>query len=110
MASCPMISCKIFLCALCVLCGEVLCYFPASARDAAPLRVRAEVEPGPYYVGEGFELTVGVNARDQRPELELPAIRNADIRAIGTAFRPLSATGIGRVVSSENFFVTRLRI
>ena len=83
---------------------------PAAAQDSAPLRVRTEVEPGPYYVGEGFELTVGVNARDQRPELELPAIRHGEIWTIGTAFKPLSATGIGRVVSGENLFVTRLRV
>ena len=61
-------------------------------------------------MGEGFELTVGVNARDQRPELELPAIRQGEIWTIGTAFKPLSATGIGRVVSGENLFVTRLRV
>lgn len=82
----------------------------AGAQSLAPLRVRTEVEPGPYYVGEGFELAVGVSAGDQRPELELPAVRQAEIWTIGTAFRPLNATAIGRVVSGENVFVTRLRV
>jgi hypothetical protein len=80
------------------------------AEDSAPLRVRTEVERGPYLVGEGFEMAVGVAAQDQRPEIELPAVRHADVWLIGTALRPVSATGIGGVVSGENLFVTRLRV
>jgi hypothetical protein len=83
---------------------------PAGAQDAAPLRVHVEVDSGPYYLGEGFALTVGVAARDQRPELELPAVRHADVWTIGTSLLPINATGIGEMVTGENLFLTRLRI
>jgi hypothetical protein len=51
-----------------------------------------------------------VVGRDQRPRLELPRVGGAELWTIGTAFKPISATGIGTVVSGENVFVTRLRI
>jgi hypothetical protein len=51
-----------------------------------------------------------VAARDQRPEIDVPAIRHADVWTVGTALRPVTATGIGKMVTGENLFVTRLRI
>jgi hypothetical protein len=74
------------------------------------LRVRIEIAPGPYHVGEGIELAAGVPARDQRPALELPRLRQADLWTTGTSFKPLSASGIGPVQAGENVFVTQLRI
>jgi BatD DUF11 like domain len=83
---------------------------PAVAQDVAPLAVRVQVARGPYYVGESIELDVNVVGRDQRPKVEVPAIKNADVWTVTTSFKPLSATGIGTSISVENLFVTRLRI
>jgi hypothetical protein len=61
-------------------------------------------------VGESIELDVGIVGRDQRPKVEVPAIKNADVWTVGTSFKPLSATGIGRSTSVQNLFITRLRV
>jgi hypothetical protein len=82
----------------------------AIAQDMAPLAVRVQVPRGPFYVGESIELDVGVAGRDQRPKLQVPAIKNADIWTVNTTFKPISATGIGTSISVENLFITRLRI
>ena len=74
------------------------------------LRVHLEAGEGPYYVGEGIELAVAVPGRDQRPRLELPSLNQADIWTAGTSFRPLSASGIGNMVSGRNLYLTRLRM
>jgi hypothetical protein len=83
---------------------------PAAAQDAAPLAVRAQVARGPYYVGESIELDVGVVGRDQRPKVQVPAVKNADVWTVNTSFKPISTTSIGTSISVENLFVTRLRI
>jgi hypothetical protein len=74
------------------------------------LRVRADVEPGPHFVGQGFELVVIVAASDQRPKLDLPRVSGARIWTIGTEFKPISVSGIGAMVAQEILFVTRLRV
>ena len=96
----------------CVVAWLVMAWLagPAVAQDAAPLAVRVQVARGPYYVGESIELDVGVVGRDQRPKVEVPAIKNADVWTVNTSFKPISATGIGTSISVENLFVTRLRI
>jgi hypothetical protein len=81
-----------------------------AGQDAVPLRVRVEVARGPFYVGEGIELTVGVVGRDQRPQIDLPQVKGAELWSVGTAFKPVTATGIGNVTSGENLFITRLRL
>jgi hypothetical protein len=61
-------------------------------------------------VGEGIEVAVGVPAHDQRPALELPQLRQAEIWTAETSFQPLSASRIGPIQSGENVYYTRLRI
>ena len=51
-----------------------------------------------------------VLGRDQRPKIELPRLSHAEIWIAGTSFKPVSATGIGSLESSDNLFITRLRI
>ena len=98
--------------ASCVVAWLVIAWLvgPAVSQDVAPLVVRVQVPRGPYYVGESIELDVGVVGRDQRPKVEVPAIKNADVWTVNTSFKPISATGIGTSISVENLFVTRLRI
>jgi hypothetical protein len=83
---------------------------PARGQSLSPLRVRLEAGAGPFYVGQGIELTFAVTARDQRPQIELPRLSHADIWIAGTSFQPIIATGIGNVISGDNLYLTRLRI
>jgi hypothetical protein len=89
---------------------QVLLIRTAAGQDTVPLRVRVEVARGPFYVGEGVELTVGVVGRDQRPQIELPQVQGAELWIVGTAFKPVNVTGIGNVTSGENLFITRSRL
>jgi len=82
----------------------------AAGQNTGPVRVQAEVTPGPYFVGQGFELHVGAIAGRERPKIELPRLTDARIWTIGTEIRPISATGIGSVVAHENVFVVRFRL
>ena len=78
------------------------------AADA--LRVRLEAGRGPYYAGQGVEIAALVLGREQRPKIDLPHIEHADIWIAGTSFKPVSATGIGSLQSSDNIYITRLRV
>jgi hypothetical protein len=82
----------------------------AAGQNSDPLRVQAEVSPGPYLVGQGFELRVGVIAGGQRPKVDPPRLAGARAWSIGTEVRPVTATGIGSVVTQENRFVFRFRV
>jgi hypothetical protein len=81
-------------------------------RDLDPdaLRVQVQVAGGPYYVGQGFELAVGVVGAGQRPEISPPAIAGADVWLIRNELRPISVSGIGSVVGESNMFVSRFRV
>ena len=81
-----------------------------AGRGSDPLRVQVDVGPGPYFVGQGFELRVGVVAAGQRPKIDPPRIDGAVAWTIDTDSRPISATGIGSMVATENLFVTRFRV
>ena len=83
---------------------------PVRARPPDALRVRLEASPGPYYQGQGIELSAQVLGHDQRPKIELPHLSHAEIWIAGTSFKPVSATGIGSVESGDNLYITRLRI
>jgi hypothetical protein len=61
-------------------------------------------------VGQGIELAFAVTGRDQRPKIELPHLSHADIWTAGTSFQPISATGIGKVISGDNLYITHLRM
>ncbi len=65
---------------------------------------------GPYFVGKGLEVQVGVVGAQQRPEIDRPSIRDADVWPIGTDLEPISASGIGGMVAESNLFVSRFRV
>jgi hypothetical protein len=79
-------------------------------RGSEPLSVRSEMAAGPYYVGQGFELRIGVIAGGERPKIDPPRISGARTWLIGTEVRPITASRIGSVAAHENLFVTRFRI
>jgi hypothetical protein len=81
-----------------------------AAQEADRLRVQAEVAPGPYHVGQGFELLVGVIAKGKEPKIDLPEVKGARAWRIGTELRPISSTGIGRVVAQEYQYVVKFRV
>lgn len=89
---------------------------PASREAVAlqdePLTVTARVGggEGPFWVGRGVDLAVLVTARDQRPTLELPELRDARLWKVSASFQPIGSSAIGGSVSGENAFVTRLRL
>jgi hypothetical protein len=74
------------------------------------LRVEVEVAGGVHYVGQGFELVVGVVGAGHRPEVDPPAIAGADVWLIRNELRPISVSGIGSVVGESNVFVSRFRV
>jgi hypothetical protein len=92
------------------LCVGVLAGHVKSQPESDELQVRVEVESGPHYVGQGFELRVGVVGADQRPRVEPPTLKDAELWQIGTDLKPLSASGIGAVVAESNLFVSRFRV
>lgn len=82
----------------------------AQRQAGETLRVRLDVAPGPYLVGQGIELRLAVVGRDERPKLELPDLPEARLWIIDTSFKPISVSGIGPSISGENVFRTRLRL
>jgi hypothetical protein len=82
----------------------------AASQSSEGLSVRSEVSPGPYLVGQGFELGVAVVATGQRPRIEPPRLNGAVAWTIDTDLSPISATGIGSTVAMENRIVTRFRV
>ncbi|WP_165250550.1 BatD family protein [Paludisphaera soli] len=72
------------------------------------MRARSRVER--MFVGQGVEVFVDVAAREQRPKLTLPALKDARMWKVEEAFRPLGMTAIGGSVSSDNAFSTRFRL
>ena len=82
----------------------------AAGQSTDLLRVKAELGSGPYIIGQGFELRVGVIAAGQRPKIELPRLNGARAWAIGTEVRPITTSSIGSVVAHENLYVTRFRV
>jgi hypothetical protein len=77
-------------------------------RGAMPVRV--EFASGPHFVGQAFEVRVAVAGASQRPQVEPPLIRDAEVWLIGTELKPISASGIGTVVSQSNLFISRFRV
>lgn len=73
----------------------------AAAQEAEPLRVRAVVPPGAFYVGQAIELQVAVVAAGERPRIFPPRIEDAEVTPTGTALRPIATSAIGDLVVSE---------
>jgi hypothetical protein len=82
----------------------------AASRASEPLRVQAEVAPGPYLVGQGIELQIRVVGRGQRPRIDLPAIAGASAWTFSTESKPITRSAIGSIVGEENLIVTRARV
>jgi hypothetical protein len=77
---------------------------------AGRLRVVAQVRPEAYYVGQSIELSVGVVAGREQPEVTMPKVAGADVTLVGTDLKPLTASGIGEAVFETNLFRTRYRL
>ena len=83
----------------------------AQATRSDALRVQIEVAAGTHYVGQGFELGVGVVGAGRRPEVDPPAIVGADVWLIrNNELKPISVSGIGSIVGQSNVFVSRYRV
>jgi hypothetical protein len=75
-----------------------------------PLQVRAEVAPGPYFVGQGFVVRVDVAAGGKRPKIDAPRMPDALAWPIDKALRPISSARIGSVFVAENLFEVQFRV
>jgi len=81
----------------------------APAQLADPLQVEAKIASSTYFLGQGFELRVGVVA-SQRPRIDLPRIGGAVVWKLGVDARSISKTGIGSIVAEESLFVVSFRV
>jgi hypothetical protein len=82
----------------------------AVGQTSDPLRVQAEVGAGPNFVGQAFELRVGVIAEGSRPKVSLPRMKGARAWTIGTGVVPITTSGIGSKLAEQNRFVYRFRV
>jgi hypothetical protein len=77
-----------------------------------PLRVVAQRESGPYYVGQAIRISVFATAEAERPKVTAPRIapKDATLAEEGTGFEAISTTAIGDVVSETNRFAVHYRL
>ncbi len=85
------------------------------ARDASAeperLWVQAQLKPSSAYVGQAVDLTVGVVAGGERPEIRVPKISWADVTFVANdPLRPLSVSAIGDRTVQRNLFRSRYRL
>ncbi|MDG3005085.1 hypothetical protein [Paludisphaera mucosa] len=78
--------------------------------QAEDLTVRMRTRGVRVLVGQGVDVFVDVPARDRRPKLELPTLRDARMWPVEESFRPMGMSAIGETVASDNVFSTRLRL
>ena len=104
------ILCAVFLGRLGALPFLLGVFLAGVSRASDALSVRSEMGPGPYFVGQGFELRIGVVAGSQRPKIEPPRIAGARTWKIGTGRRPITSSHIGSVVAHESSVLTRFRV
>ncbi len=74
------------------------------------LRVSVEVDPGPRYVGESFELKFAVIAGSEQPSIKLPTLAHGRIAVVETFSKALQASGIGRMVVLEKRHLFQCRV
>jgi hypothetical protein len=79
------------------------------AQSAEALHVEAAVARRAYYVGQGFEVRVGVVA-GQRPKIDVPEIPGALAWKIGMEARPITQTEIGSIAGRESLFLSHFRV
>jgi hypothetical protein len=83
----------------------------AQASQPEAMRVEVEVAGGVHYVGQAFDLRVAVVAEGRRPEVDPPAIVNADVWQFrNNELKPISVSAIGSAVGESNLFVSRYRV
>jgi hypothetical protein len=80
------------------------------AEGGAPLRVQAQVPPGTYYVGQGIELRVGVEAAGEKPQVFAPRLTDAEIALIRVDTVQRGSTAIGNRVEERILYVFRYRM
>jgi hypothetical protein len=77
---------------------------------AAKLTVVAQARPTTCYVGQTVELSVGVVAERERPQVTGPKVEGAEVVFVRVEQVPLGASGIGDQVWEKNLFRFRYRI
>ena len=82
----------------------------ASDDEDAALSVRVQPPGGVHYVGESLHFTVTVLASSERPELSVPRVPNLDVALVATDLERVSATAIGNLVETKNFYRYRYRV
>ena len=61
----------------------------------------AQIKPGAYYVGQAIDLSVGVVAGRERPEVSTPKVAGAEVQFVRhDPLRPVSAAGSATSCSS----------
>ena len=75
-----------------------------------PLRVVLQVRPEACYPGQTVELWVGVVAENERPRVTPPNVPGVEMTYVGVDLKPLSAGGIGDLVSVRNLFRFHYRL
>lgn len=81
-----------------------------AAEPPRPLRVRAQVARGPYYVGQAITLQISVIADSERPHVTTPRMAACEVTPTETELRPVSSSGIGSAVMEKNLFLARFRL
>jgi hypothetical protein len=82
----------------------------SAASQTEPLSVRANLAPGPYYVGQGIDLNVVVGGAAEAPRVAPPGVAGAEVSDLGMVVRPLASDAIGDVVNEVNRYIFRFRI
>ncbi|HEV3122266.1 MAG TPA: hypothetical protein VGY53_10195, partial [Isosphaeraceae bacterium] len=81
-----------------------------AAQGGTPLRVQAQVPPGSYYVGQGIELRVGVEAGGDKPQVFPPKLADAEVTFIRVDPIQRGSSAIGDQVRERILFVFRYRV
>ena len=93
-------------------CGMAPLTLPAQeiAPPAEKLTVVAQARPTTCFVGQTVELSVGVVAGRERPQVTAPRLEGAEVFLARTEQVPLSTSGIGDMIREQNLFRFRYRI
>lgn len=96
-------------------CGVAAARAQQEAADApgaghGRLVVDVQVPQGTYYVGQGIELRVGVEAAGARPEVVPPKVEGADVSLFRTELMQKGTSAIGDTVNERVFYIWRFRL
>lgn len=82
----------------------------ARGQGAPALRVRVDLDPGPRYVGESFELRLTVVAGGEEPTVTLPELEHARMAVVETFTKPIRASSIGPMIALEQLHLFQCRV